>query len=54
VALTDAAFDRSERTLWRVWLPAVLVLAALAMASLAIARGRTAPEKRREEETAVC
>ena len=54
VALTDAAFDRSERTLWRVWLPAVFVLAAIAMASLAIAHGRTAPEKRREEETAVC
>jgi high-affinity iron transporter len=54
VALTDAAFDRSERTLWRVWLPAVFVLVALAMASLAIAHGRTAPEKRREEETAVC
>jgi len=52
-AVTDAAFDRSERTLWRVWLPAVFVLAAIAMASLAIARGRTAPEKR-EEETAVC
>ena len=52
-AVTDAASDRSERTLWRVWLPAVLVLAAIAMASLAIARGHHAPEKR-EEETAVC
>jgi high-affinity iron transporter len=53
-AVTDAAFDRAERTLWRVWLPAVFVLAAIAMASLAISRGRNAPEKSREEETAVC
>ena len=50
VALTDAAFDRSERTLWRVWLPAVFVLAAIAMASLAIAHGRTAPERERKRQ----
>jgi high-affinity iron transporter len=48
-AVTSAALDRSERTLWRVWLPTVLVLAAVALASVAIARGRTAPEERKEK-----
>jgi len=53
-AVTTAAFDRSERALWRVWLPAVLVVAAIALASVAIARGRTAPGNPREEETVAC
>jgi high-affinity iron transporter len=53
-ALADATLDRSERTLWRVWVPAVLVLAAVAMAVTAVARGRTTPEINRKEETAVC
>jgi high-affinity iron transporter len=48
-AVDDAASDRSERTLWRVWLPVVLVLVAIAMASAAIARGRNVPEERKEK-----
>jgi high-affinity iron transporter len=46
-AVTDAAFDRSERSLWRVWVPAVLVLVALAMASVAVTRGRNVPEEKK-------
>jgi high-affinity iron transporter len=48
-AVAGAASDRSERTLWRVWLPAVLVLAAIAMASVAMARGRNVPQERKEK-----
>lgn len=48
-ALSAAAVDRSERALWRVWLPVVLVLAAGATAVTAIARGRTTPAERKEK-----
>ncbi len=48
-AVAGAASDRSERTLWRVWLPAVLVLAAIAMASVPMARGRNVPQERKEK-----
>ena len=48
-ALSAAAVDRSERALWRVWLPTLLVLTAGAMAVTAVARGRTAPEERKEK-----
>jgi high-affinity iron transporter len=55
-AVADAAADRAEHLLWRAWLPAVLVLAAIACLAVAIVRGRTAPEKshvERKEKTAV-
>jgi high-affinity iron transporter len=55
-AVAGAATDRAEHMLWRVWLPAVLVLAALTCLALAIVRGRNAPEKtteERKEKTAV-
>jgi high-affinity iron transporter len=56
-AAAGAATDRAEHLLWRAWLPTALVLAALAVAAVAIGRGRTAPDTRpdkRKEETAVC
>jgi high-affinity iron transporter len=48
-AVSTATSDRSERALWRVWLPAVLLLAAIATVSVAIPRGRTTPEERKEK-----
>jgi high-affinity iron transporter len=52
-AVAGAASDRAEHMLWRAWLPTVLLLAALAVVAVALLRGRTAPEERKEE-TAVC
>ena len=48
-AVSDAATDRAERQLWRVWLPVALLVAALACASVAMASGRTSPEERKEK-----
>ena len=42
-ALRDNATDRTERTLWRLWLPLLLGAAAVASAVLAIRAGRISP-----------
>ena len=54
-AVADAAGDRAEHMLWRAWLPAVLVLAAIASLAVGVARGRTTPPEilvQRKEKTA--
>ena len=47
-AVADATTDRAEQMLWRAWLPAVLVLAAVAALSVAIVHGRHATPERKE------
>jgi high-affinity iron transporter len=44
-AVADAAGDRAEHMLWRAWLPAVLVLAAIASLAVAVVRGRNTPHE---------
>jgi high-affinity iron transporter len=54
-AVAGAVNERAEHMLWRAWLPAFLVLAAVASLAVAVARGRTTPDQmlvQRKEQTA--